>query len=146
MLTETRQISKLRIQDVSKEIPSVRKDIAEFSDKSSYFQYATLEMFKAALNNCSMLKLFFLINTLTFTCIVKTSPISIMQIIRTPNHIFYRRIAPKWGQINIFLFSTASFITQLFSTFRTKEVILYSVINTVVRYCSYYPYYFYGSY
>ena len=99
MLTETRQISKLRIQDVSKEIPSdlVRKDIAEFSDKSSYFQYATLEMFKAALNNCSMLKLFFLINTLTFACIVKTSPISIMQIIRTPNHIFYRRIAPKWG-------------------------------------------------
>ena len=61
MLTETRQISKLRIQDVSKEIPSdlVRKDIAEFSDKSSYFQYATLEMFKAALNNCSMLKLIF---------------------------------------------------------------------------------------
>ena len=97
ILTEPRQISNLRNQDVSKEILSdlVRKDIAEFSDKCSYFQYAILEMFKLALNNCSVLKLCFLINTLTFTCIVKTSPISIMQLIRTPNHIFYRRIAPK---------------------------------------------------
>ena len=95
MDTETRQISNLRKQDVSKEILSglVRKDIAEFSDKFSYFQFATLKMFKAALNNYSMLKLCFLINSHTFTCIVKTSPISIMQLIRTPNHIFYRRIA-----------------------------------------------------
>ena len=95
MLTETSQISNLRNEDVSKEILSdlVRKDVAEFSDKFSYFQYAALEMFKVALNNYSMRKLFFLINTLTFTCIVKTSPISIMQLIRTPNHIFYRRIA-----------------------------------------------------
>ena len=95
MLTETCQISNLRNQDVSKEILSnlVRKDIAKFSDKFSFSQYATLEMFKAALNNYSMLKLFFLINTLTFTCLVKTSPISIMQLIRTPNHIFYCRFA-----------------------------------------------------
>ena len=59
MLTETRQISKLRNQDVSKEIPSdlKRKDVAEFSDKFSHFQYTTLKMFKAALNNYSMLKL-----------------------------------------------------------------------------------------
>ena len=61
MLMETRQISNLRNQDVSKEILSdlVRKDVAEFSDKFSHFQYATLEMFKAALNNYSMLKLRF---------------------------------------------------------------------------------------
>ena len=112
MLTETSQISNLRNEDVSKEILSdlVRKDVAEFSDKFSYFQYAALEMFKVALNNYSMRKLFFLINTLTFTCIVKTSPISIMQLIRTPNHIFYRRFAPnRGGSISIF-----------FSTFRTK--------------------------
>ena len=58
---EKRQISNLRNQDVSKEILSdlVRKDVAEFSDKFSHFQYATLEMFKAALNNYSMLKLRF---------------------------------------------------------------------------------------
>ena len=42
MLTETRQISNLRTQDVSKEILSdlVRKNIAEFSDKFFHFQYA----------------------------------------------------------------------------------------------------------
>ena len=120
MLTETRRISNLRNQDISKEILSgvVRKDVAEFSDKFSYFQYPTLEMFKAALNNYSVLKCFFLINTLTFTCIVKTYPIGIMQLIRTPNHIFYRR---RCRSVSIsFLFATASFITQLFSTFRTK--------------------------
>ena len=58
MLTETRKISNLMSQDVSKEILSdlVRKDVGEFSDKFSHFQYANLEMFKVALNNCSMLK------------------------------------------------------------------------------------------
>ena len=61
MLTETRQISNLRSQDVSKEILSdlVRKDVAEVSDKFSHFQYPTLEIFKAALNNYLMLKLHF---------------------------------------------------------------------------------------
>ena len=36
-----------------------RKNVAEFSDKFFHFQYATLEMFKGALNNYSMLKLLF---------------------------------------------------------------------------------------
>ena len=60
MLTETSQISNLS-QDVSKEIISdlVRKNVAEFSDKFFHFQYATLEMFKGALNNYTMLKLLF---------------------------------------------------------------------------------------
>ena len=75
MLTETRQISNLRSQDVSKEILSdiVRKDVAEFSDKFSHFQYAISEMFKAALNNYSMLKLHFLINTHTFAMYCKNT-------------------------------------------------------------------------
>ena len=49
----------LKNQDFSKEILSdlVRKDIAEFSDQFSHFHYTTLEMFKAALNNYSVLKL-----------------------------------------------------------------------------------------
>ena len=38
----------------------VGKDVAKFSDKFSYFQYTTLEMFKGALNINSMLKLRFL--------------------------------------------------------------------------------------
>ena len=48
MLTETRQISNLRNQDVSTEIALdlVRENVAEFSDKFFHFQYATLEMFK----------------------------------------------------------------------------------------------------
>ena len=60
MLTETRQISNLS-QDVSKEILSdlVRKNVAGFSDKFFHFQYFTLEMFKGALNNYSILKLLF---------------------------------------------------------------------------------------
>ena len=37
----------------------VRKDAAEFSDKFSHFQYATLQMFKMSLNDYSMLKLRF---------------------------------------------------------------------------------------
>ena len=53
MLTETRQISNLRCQDISKEIllDLVRKNVADFSDKFFHHQYASLEMFKAALNN-----------------------------------------------------------------------------------------------
>ena len=61
MLTETRQISNLRSQDVSKEILSdlVRKNVAEFSDKFFHYQYATSKMCKRALSNYSMLKLRF---------------------------------------------------------------------------------------
>ena len=45
MLTETRQISNLRSQDVSKEILSdlVRKNVAEFSDK---FFYCSMQLGK----------------------------------------------------------------------------------------------------
>ena len=52
-----RQILNLS-QDVSKQILSdlVRKNIAKFSDQFFHFQYATLEMFKGALNNYTMLK------------------------------------------------------------------------------------------
>ena len=58
-----------------------------------------LEMFKAALNNYSMQKLRFLIKTHTFAMYCKniSSPISIKQLIETPNQIFYCRIAPKYG-------------------------------------------------
>ena len=61
MLMEMHQISNLWNQDISKEILSdlVRKDVAEFSDMFSHFQYATLEMFMAALDNYSILKLRF---------------------------------------------------------------------------------------
>ena len=73
MLTETRQISNLRNQDVSNEILSnlERKDVAEFNDKFFHFQYATLEVFKAALNNYFMLKLRFSINILIFAMYCK---------------------------------------------------------------------------
>ena len=93
MLTETRQISNLRSQYVSKEILSdlVRKNVAEFSDKFFHFHYATRESCKGALNDCSMLKS----EATLLQCIVKASPFSIMQLIRTPNNIFYHRIAPK---------------------------------------------------
>ena len=70
MFTETRQISKLRNQDVSMEILSglLRKDVAELSNKFSHFHYATLKMFKAALNNYSRLKL---INNFNFAMYYK---------------------------------------------------------------------------
>ena len=47
------EISKKMLLDI------VRKNVVEFSDKFFHFQYATLEMFKGALNNYSMLKLLF---------------------------------------------------------------------------------------
>ena len=56
MHTETHEISNLRSQDIS---DLMRKDVAEFNDKFYHFQYATLEMFKGAFNNYSMLKLRF---------------------------------------------------------------------------------------
>ena len=61
MLTEKRQMSILRSQDVSEEILSdlVRRNVAEFSDKFFHFRYATREMCKGALNNYSMLKSLF---------------------------------------------------------------------------------------
>ena len=73
MFTETRQISNLRNQDVSMEILSglLRKDVAELSNKFSHFQYATLKMFKAALNNYSRLKLRFLTNNFIFAMYYK---------------------------------------------------------------------------
>ena len=53
-------------------------------------KYATLEMFNEAFNNSSMLKLRFFPSTSTLLqCLVKTSPISIMQLFTTANHIFY---------------------------------------------------------
>ena len=57
MLTERRQISNLRSQDVSKEILSdlARKNVVEFSDKFFHFQYAALEIFNETLINHSML-------------------------------------------------------------------------------------------
>ena len=73
MLTETCQIPHLRSQEVSKEIllNLVREDVAEFSEKFLHFQYATLEMFKGALNNYSMLKLRSFINTHAFAMYFK---------------------------------------------------------------------------
>ena len=96
MHTERRQISNLS-QDVSKDILSdlVRKDVAEFNDTFYRSHYATLELFKGTLTNYSMLISRFLSTFTLLQYIVKTSPISIMQLIRTGNHIFYSRIAPK---------------------------------------------------
>ena len=76
MLTETHEISHMRSQDIYKEILSdlVRKDVPTINDKFFNFQYANLEMFKEALNNYSMLKSRFFINTHTFTMYCKTSP------------------------------------------------------------------------
>ena len=53
MPIQMRQISNLRSQDVSKEIlpDLVRKNVAEFIDKSFHFQYVTREISKWALNN-----------------------------------------------------------------------------------------------
>ena len=61
MHTKTHQIWNLTSQYLSKEILSDidRKDFAEFNDKFYHFQYATVEIFKWAFNNYSMIKLRF---------------------------------------------------------------------------------------
>ena len=55
------KLEESRCKEISKEIllDLVRKNVTEFSDKFFHFQYATLEMFKGALNNYTMLKLLF---------------------------------------------------------------------------------------
>ena len=84
--------SNFKLKEVLSDL--VRKDVAEFSNKFSHFQYGTLEiLINAALNNYSMLKLRFFNQHPHFYNV--TSPISIMQLIRTLDHIYYRRIAPK---------------------------------------------------
>ena len=99
MLTETHQISNLRSQDVSKEVLSdlVRKNAAEFSDKSFHFQYATLEMLKGALNDYSMLKL--LLN--------QHPPFCIYFIVELPQNGVEQCLS--------FLFATAFLLRSLFS-------------------------------
>ena len=108
MLTETREISNLRSQDVSKEILSdlVRKNVAEFSDKFFHFQYATLEMFKGALNNTHPFAMY-------FENVSKRYYITNQDI---KPHILLEN-CPKIGveQCLPFLFAAASFITQPFS-------------------------------
>ena len=114
--TETCQISKLKSQDFSKEILSdfVRKDVAEFNNKFYLFQYATLEMFRGAFNNYSMLKIRFFINTHTFA-----------MYCRKVSHQYYATnqdaiiLLQNYHEIGVdqflfFLFATASFITQPF--------------------------------
>ena len=55
------KLEQRRCKEISKEIllDLVRKNVTEFSDKFFHFQYATLEMFKGAFKNYSMLELLF---------------------------------------------------------------------------------------
>ena len=73
MQWEVCQISSLKSQGVSKEVLSdlVRKDVAKFNEKFYYFEYSTLEMFKGAFSNYSVLKLYFFINIQTFAMYCK---------------------------------------------------------------------------
>ena len=132
MLMEMRQISNLRSQDVSKEIllDLMRENVAEFSDKFFHFQYAALEMFKKALNNYSVLKLHFFQSTPTFfQFIVKTSLISIMQLIRTPNNIFYHIIAPKIWVDHCLSFFICHRLFYYAAFFLLKGKLKYSIIH-----------------
>ena len=52
-------------------------------------------------------------------CIAKTSPISIMQLIRAPNHLFCCRIAPRIG-LDQYLFSNLPQLLLLRSFFPLK--------------------------
>ena len=129
---EMRQISNLRSQDVSKEIllDLMRENVAEFSDKFFHFQYAALEMFKKALNNYSVLKLHFFQSTPTFfQFIVKTSLISIMQLIRTPNNIFYHIIAPKIWVDHCLSFFICHRLFYYAAFFLLKGKLKYSIIH-----------------
>ena len=116
MLTETRQILNLS-QDVSKEILSglVRKNVAEFSDKFFHFQYATLEMFKEALNNYTMLKLLFNQHSPFYNVLKNVLHQYYATNQDTKPHILLSN-CPQIGveQCLAFLFATASFITQAF--------------------------------
>ena len=135
MLTDMRQISNLRM----------RKNVAEFRVKLSHFQYATWEMCKGALNNYSMLKLRFFNQHSLLQCIVKTSPISIMQLIRTRNHTFYHRITPKIGVDQCPSFFYLPQLLYYAAFFPLKGQLKYIIIHfpyeisNDIRYCPYCP-------
>ena len=115
MHSETRQISNLSSQEVSKEILSdlVRKDAGEFNDKFYYIQYATLEMFKGTFNNYSMLKMRFFINTHPFEMYCKNVSHQYYAINQDKPHIFLCS-CPKIGVDPCLYFFVLAFITQLF--------------------------------
>ena len=79
-------------------------------NKFSHFQYANLEMFKAALNNYSLLKLCLFDQHLHVSFF----------------HIFYLRIAPNYGQLSVypFLFAITSFIMQPLKG-KLKDIIIH---------------------
>ena len=129
MLTDMRQISNLRM----------RKNVAEFRVKFSHFQYATWEMCKGALNNYSMLKLRFFNQHSLLQCIVKTSPISIMQLIRTRNHILFQS-CPKIGvdQLLCFFICHSFFYYAVFFPLKgkLKYIIIrlsYEISNDIIK-------------
>ena len=152
MHTETRQISNLRSQDFSKEILSdlVRKDVSEFNDMFYHFQYATLEMFKGAFYNYSMLKLRISIDNYTFAMYCKNVSHQYYATNQDTKPHISSLNCPKIrvDQCQSFFICHSFFYYATFfplksilsSTLRTRKVMIsYSAINSVVRFCPYYP-------
>ena len=86
-----------------------------------------------------MLKLrFSLIAPTLLQCIVKTSPISIMRLIRTPNHIFYHRIAPKQSRaMSIFFYLPQLLLLRSFFHLKGKLKDIYfpyEISNDIIQF------------
>ena len=126
MHSETRQISNLRSQEVSKGILSdlVRKDAGEFKDKFNHIQYATLEMFKGTFNNYSVLKMRFFINTHTFEIYCKNVSHQYYATNQDKPHIFLCS-CPKIGVDPCLYFFRPSFYYAAFFPLKGKLNIIY---------------------
>ena len=94
------------------------KVVAEFSDTFSHFYYATLEMFQAALNNYSMLKLCFFKSTPT-----NTHATTAYFIVELPQN-------RGRSMFIFFFFATDCFITQAFFLLKGK-------LKDIINYFSY---------
>ena len=136
MHTEKCQISNFGSEDFSKEILTdlFRKDVAEFNNMFYHFEYATMEMllFSAKIT-------YFSSATTPFLCITKASPINVMQLFRTANHIFYCRTALKQGRsVSIFFFCNSFFYQA--ALFPLKVQLKYIInfpyeISSFIRQC-----------
>ena len=152
MHTETGQISNLS-QDVSKEILSdlVMKNVAEFIGTFFHFQYATLEMFKGALNDYTMLKIFFNQHP-PFCNVLKNVSLQYYATNKETKPHFILQLPPNRGRAMSSFFSCHSlFYYAAFFPLKGKlkyiithfpcEIIMisYSFISSVVGYWPYCP-------
>ena len=111
----------------------------QFNDKFYHFQYATLEMFKEAFSDYSMLELRFFINIYLFAMYCENVSHQYYAIIQVSKPHVLPQNCPKEGQINVclLLFATAFYHAAFFLLKgQLKDITIYfpnDIINEIIQ-------------